>query len=175
MSHVSSSGKWAGIHILELQVVVFSSFISKPRVILKCFSQLYWSAKPRVLGQEERKYVLKLNQMHQILSNMRAVTHLSVFLKGCFSSLPFTSRACLKKLLLAGVPRRKSVHFFTYVLLSQPPSFTLWSPEAQSASHALTAGICYNCTSCLLQSWEPLLDQTLLEGGRRAFAVRKEC
>lgn len=124
--------------ILE-QEMVFSFFSSKPRVIPRCSSDLNWSAKPPVLNQEERKHVW---------CSTNSITSFPIWghprFCQCFStvaSLPFTSRPCLKKLLLAGVPRRKGAYPFTYTLLGQSASFSLWSSEVYSASCPLTAGI----------------------------------
>lgn len=86
MSHVFSSGKWGGICILELLRGGFLLFYFKTRLISRCSSHLNWSAEPLLLGQEEKKYVLKCKEMYHLLANTRTATLLSVFLTSCFSS-----------------------------------------------------------------------------------------
>lgn len=174
MSHVSSSGKRGGIHILKLYEVVCSSFISKTRVIPWCSCTLNWSAKPPVLGREKRKYVLKQKQMRHILSSMSMTTLASVFLKDCFSYLHLQH---LLEVTVSWVPRWRRAHPFTYTLLGQQTGFCLWSPR--SIEYKLPAENSYlcckhNCISFLLQSQDPLVDQTFLVMGGRPFVINSQ-
>lgn len=127
-----------------------------------------------MLGQEERKYVLQLNQMHHILSSMRTATLLPGFLKGCFSSLHL--QGLLEEVAVSWGAQKKVGTSFP--LLTPWPATFFQPAVPRSVECKLPSDsryLCYGCTSCLLQSREPLVDQTSLAVGSRAFAVREDC
>ena len=113
--------------------------------------------------------------MHHILSNMRTATLLSVFLKGCFSSLQLQD--LLEEVAVSWGAQKK---VSTPLRLRAPWPATFFQPVVRKS---VKCNLCsdsrylcykYNCTIFLLQSREPLVDQTLLAVGSRAFAVREE-
>lgn len=114
--------------------------------------------------------------MHHILSNMRTATLLSVFLKGCFSSLHL--QGLLEEVAVSWGAQKK---VSTPLCLCTPWPASCFQPvvprsvECKLLSDSGYLCYKYNCTSCLLQSQEPLVDRTILAVGSRAFAVREEC
>lgn len=159
MSHVSSSGKWRGIRILELHEVVAPLLFQK-QVIPRCSSQLNWSTKPPIWGWEERKYVLK---QHSNASHLfqNECDHGSLRVLHRFLLLLSPAVLAQRSYYDLGWPEeRRHILSLTFPLASQ--LLSACGPQNCRVQTVLWEYLLCSkcsCTSFWLQCWDPLIDQ----------------